>query len=184
VRHYSYSGKRDHSWETSWRSRLDTGRAKTDTGTEFQIALAITSLGVGGGAEGGVGLLRSLLGGAGKKQAAEVAEETAPAYARNAYKRLTPGERDAALEKAPVCVYCGQRPSNQADHVEALKADWYKRGWKDTRDVRSGRVNQPTNVTGACQPCNGSKGAKELGEGAGQWWPSGWSPGQWWPFGR
>ena len=98
VRKHTYSGNRDHSWETSWRSRLDTGRAKTDTGTEFQIAFAITSLGVGGAAEGGLGLLRSLLGSAGKKGAVEAVEETAPKYAYSAYKRMPPKQRTETLE--------------------------------------------------------------------------------------
>jgi hypothetical protein len=37
-------------------------------------------------------------------------------------------------------------------------------------------------TAGAAEPAVG-KGAREIGEGTGQWWPSGWPSGVWWPFG-
>jgi hypothetical protein len=45
--------------------------------------------------------------------------------------------------------------------------------------VRSARINDPDNLTGACISCNSSKGSKPLGEGEGEWTPPSeqWGPG-------
>jgi len=98
----------------------------------------------------------------------------APPFSRSEYPRLSPGEREAALAREPICQYCGKNPSTQVDHIESLKQDWTDGGWKDTRAARGARVNDPSNSAGACQSCNGSKGAKPIGQGPGQWWPPGW----------
>jgi hypothetical protein len=44
-------------------------------------------------------------------------------------------------------------------------------GWKDSRDARSARVNDPDNLAGACRSCNSSKQDKPLGAGQGGWSP-------------
>lgn len=114
--------------------------------------------------------------------AANAADEV-PAFARSQYSRMSTSQRAGALEKSPTCPYCGTRPSTQGDHITSLKRDWESGGWADDRITRSTRVHSSDNLIGACQPCNGSKGALEIGPGAGQWWPSGWPSGVWWPFG-
>lgn len=106
-----------------------------------------------------------------------------PAFARSQYSRMSTSQRAGALEKSPMCPYCGTRPSTQGDHITSLKRDWESGGWADDRITRSTRVNSSDNLIGACQPCNGSKGAREIGPGVGQWWPSGWPSGTWWTFG-
>lgn len=50
--------------------------------------------------------------------------------------------------------------------------------------TRTARQNAPGNLAGACEFCNLSKGARELGMGPGQWWPSGWEQGEWWAYGK
>jgi RHS repeat-associated protein len=120
---------------------------------------------------------------AGAGEAAAGEADTIPAYARSQYSRMTPGQRAGALDKSPTCPYCGARPSTQADHITSLKNDWESGGWADGKVTRSTRANGPDNLIGSCQPCNGSKGASEIGPGEGQWWPSGWPAGVWWPFG-
>lgn len=106
-----------------------------------------------------------------------------PAFARSQYGRVPAAERAAALERAPTCPYCGQRTSTQVDHITALRRDWDAGGWADDFATRTGRVNDPDNLVGACASCNGTKQARELGEGPGQWWPPGWPSGTWWPYG-
>jgi hypothetical protein len=76
----------------------------------------------------------------------------------------------------------GEAPSTQADHITSLKQDWESGGWSDERAARTARVNDPDNLIGACGPCNASKGASPLGQGARQWWPRAWG-NRWWPFG-
>ena len=97
-----------------------------------------------------------------------------PPYDRSEYPPLTKAQRDATLKREPTCQYCGQKPSTQADHIESLKQDWQNGGWKDTRAERGARVNDPSNLAGACESCNPSKGSKPIGQGPGQWWPPGW----------
>ncbi len=110
-------------------------------------------------------------------------EDLTPPYARKAYKRPTVSVRSTAIGKAPTCPYCGSSPSVEFEHVSPQKADWDSGGWLNSRDVRSARVNEPNNTTGACKPCNSSKQDKPLGDGPGKWWPSGWPTGVWWPYG-
>ncbi|MCM2419875.1 polymorphic toxin-type HINT domain-containing protein [Streptomyces sp. RKAG293] len=106
-----------------------------------------------------------------------------PKYTRREYKRPTTGVRLAAIAKSPTCPYCGERPSVEFEHVRPQKEDWDSGGWLSSRDVRSDRVNDPSNTTGACKPCNASKQDKPIGAGPGQWWPPGWTPGVMWPLG-
>lgn len=111
------------------------------------------------------------------------AARAVPAFARTQYGAVSGAERASVLARTPVCVYCGARPASQLDHISALKRDWDSGGWADDFATRTGRVNSPINLTGACAPCNASKGAREIGTGPGQWWPPGWPSGTWWPFG-
>ena len=111
------------------------------------------------------------------------AEAEVPAFARAQYGAVRTGDRAAAIEKSPTCPYCGQSPSTSVDHITSLKQDWTSGGWADDAATRTARVNGSDNLIGACISCNSSKAARELGEGAGQWWPSGWPSGVWWPFG-
>ncbi len=96
---------------------------------------------------------------------------------------MTAADRAGALEKAPTCPYCGDAPSTQVDHINALKQDWQSGGWVDDFATRTSRVNDPDNLIGACRTCNASKGARPIGTGSGEWWPAGWPEGVWWPFG-
>lgn len=57
------------------------------------------------------------------------------------------------------------------DHIRSQKQDWDEGGYEDPRDVRSERVNDISNLTGSCGPCNASKGAKPLGTKPGEWTP-------------
>jgi RHS repeat-associated protein len=91
-----------------------------------------------------------------------------PPYARNKYKSLTETERAAVKKKDPNCVYCETKPTTTVDHVRSQKQDWLEGGWKDSRDVRSQRINDSSNLRGACESCNPSKGSRELGT---QWIP-------------
>lgn len=111
------------------------------------------------------------------------AKDATPAFARSQYGRVGTADRAAAIEKSPTCPYCGQSPSSQVDHITSMKQDWTSGGWADDAATRTARVNDPDNLIGACASCNASKGAREIGEGAGQWWPSRWPSGVWWPFG-
>jgi RHS repeat-associated protein len=114
----------------------------------------------------------------GMKQAAKVVKATskkvtkgAPKYARNKYKSVTRTEKKRVLGENKTCVYCEKNPSTQVDHIRAQKQDWVEGGFKDSREVRSARVNDPSNLTGSCQSCNASKGSKPLGSGEGHWTP-------------
>lgn len=89
--------------------------------------------------------------------------EVIPQYARNKYSSVSKSEREAVLKKDPVCVYCGDKKSTTIDHVRSQKQDWVQGGWKDTKEARSARVNNPSNLSGACVSCNSGKGSKELG---------------------
>lgn len=80
-------------------------------------------------------------------------------------------------------MYCGESPATQLDHIDSLKQDWANGGWQDDYATRTARVNDSSNLTGACASCNAAKNANVLGEGEGEWWPSAWSSGEWWPFG-
>ncbi|MFB7224868.1 DNRLRE domain-containing protein [Streptomyces sp. NPDC056227] len=99
------------------------------------------------------------------------------------YKNMKAADRRKALNDNPTCVYCGNAPSEQADHIFPVRNYHYEGGWSLDKAGRSGEINTPGNLTGTCQPCNGSKNGKLLGDGPGEWWPSGWTPGSWWPFG-
>jgi hypothetical protein len=92
-------------------------------------------------------------------------------------------DRKAAIKANPDCVYCGRAKSTQADHIYPVALYHYARGWWRTRRERSDDINRRGNLTGACQPCNGSKNGRRLGWGPGLWWPPGWARGVWWPFG-
>jgi hypothetical protein len=99
------------------------------------------------------------------------ADNNVPKYARNKYKGVSQKEKTKVKAENPVCVYCDKKPSTTVDHVRSQKQDWVEGGWKDSREVRSARVNEPENLTGACRSCNSSKGSKPLGEADGQWIP-------------
>ena len=118
----------------------------------------------------------------GAATAADVGEAV-PAFARSQYGRVSSVERAAALDKSPICPYCGRSPSTQVDHITALRQDWQSGGWSDTYAARTARVSSSDNLIGACAPCNASKGARQIGESQGQWWPPGWQVGEWWPYG-
>ncbi|MFC5005353.1 polymorphic toxin-type HINT domain-containing protein [Dactylosporangium cerinum] len=85
-----------------------------------------------------------------------------PPYDRDQYYEVEEGMRNHILTNEPVCVYCGERPSTQIDHVISLKLDWITGGHADDIATRSNRVNREDNLRGSCAPCNLSKGAKEL----------------------
>ncbi|MGW0999840.1 polymorphic toxin-type HINT domain-containing protein, partial [Streptomyces sp. NPDC002523] len=111
-------------------------------------------------------------------------EGPAPKYDREKqFKKMKGSDRRAALNEYPTCVYCGVSPSTQADHIYPVKNYHQEGGWALDRAERSAEVNTPGNLTGACQPCNGSKNGSPLGDGPGEWWPPGWPAGSWWPFG-
>ena len=102
------------------------------------------------------------------KQLKKKCAEEIPKYSRNKYKRLTDKQRKDVLERDPDCVYCDKNPSETVDHVRSQKQDWAEGGYRDSRDVRSDRVNDPSNLRGSCGSCNSSKGSKELGT---EWTP-------------
>ena len=81
---------------------------------------------------------------------------------------MSRSEKKRVLEKNPTCVYCGKNKSTTVDHIRPQKQDWAEGGWKDSRQVRSDRVNDPSNLTGACRSCNSSKNSKVLGT---EWTP-------------
>jgi hypothetical protein len=111
----------------------------------------------------GFGIIRSA-GKAGVEAAVAAKNvENVPAYARNKYKALDSKTRQDVLSKDSVCVYCEVKPSTTVDHVRSQKQDWIEGGFKESRDVRSDRINNPKNLRGACNSCNPSKGSKELG---------------------
>jgi RHS repeat-associated protein len=109
------------------------------------------------------------------------AADEVPAYSRQAYGRPSAAQRAQTLEQSPTCSYCGESPSSQVDHVNSLKGDWQSGGYQDDYATRTARMNDPSNLTGSCASCNASKGASPIGQGPGQWWPSGWPSGVWWP---
>jgi hypothetical protein len=111
------------------------------------------------------------------------AGDEVPAFSRSAYGRVPGAARGQVLGENPTCVYCGENPANQVDHINSLRQDWESGGWSDEPAVRTARVNDPGNLTGACASCNASKGASPIGTGPGEWWPPGWPLGEWWPFG-
>ena len=106
-----------------------------------------------------------------------------PEYSRGQYGRVPRLLRALVLEQNSTCVYCGQSISNTLDHIDALKQDYARGELWDDYSVRTARVNDPSNLTGACGPCNFAKQASVLGEGSGEWWPRAWPQGEWWPFG-
>lgn len=61
------------------------------------------------------------------------------------YGRMSAAQRAAAFEKASTCPYCGEAPSTQVDHINALKQDWESGGWADDFATRTARVNDPDN---------------------------------------
>lgn len=101
-------------------------------------------------------------------KAADKAAKAAPKYARNKYTSVSQGEKTRVKQENPTCVYCEKRSSTTVDHIRSQKQDWVEGGWKDSKEVRSARVNDPSNLTGACSSCNPSKGSKELGT---EWTP-------------
>ncbi|WP_307831555.1 LamG-like jellyroll fold domain-containing protein [Nucisporomicrobium flavum] len=102
--------------------------------------------------------------GAGEGEGPESApqDESPPPYNRDEYDDVPEGMRNHILTNDPVCLYCRDARSTQVDHIYPLKADWLSGGYKDSREVRSARVNAESNLAGACGPCNASKGAREL----------------------
>jgi len=68
--------------------------------------------------------------------------------------------------------------------VMSQKEHYMHLGLEEDFVTRSGEVNAESNLVGACVSCNSAKGAKAIGSGPGEWWPTGWSEGAWWPFGR
>ena len=90
----------------------------------------------------------------------------------------------ALPEGNQICVHCGKTLSEQVDYIDSVKQDWEDGGWMDDRPVRTGRVNDPDNLTASCARCNASKGARSIGIASGQWWPPGWGEDELWPFGR
>jgi RHS repeat-associated protein len=107
-----------------------------------------------------------------------------PAYSRSAYKRPTASARNDALNRSPMCPYCGVNRSTDYEHVHnPQKLDWTNGGYMNSRDARSARVNDPSNTTGACGPCNSGKQDRPIGDGPGEYWPPAWPAGKPWPFG-
>ncbi len=107
-----------------------------------------------------------------------------PPYSRSQYKRPTTSVRNDALKRSPTCPYCGASRSTDYEHVyNPQKYDWARGGHVNSRDTRSGRVNDPSNTTGACGPCNSAKQDRPIGTGPGEYWPPSWPPGQPWPYG-
>jgi RHS repeat-associated protein len=106
-----------------------------------------------------------------KAQQVKDVTKSAPKYVRNKYKSVSQSEKTLVKKDNPICVYCEKKPSATVDHIRSQKQDWKEGGFKDSRNVRSARVNDPSNLTGACSSCNPSKGSKPLGTGVGQWTP-------------
>ena len=158
------------------------GLCATWTGDPLFVFTAMSLVPFGGASVLAVGA-KTLARGLVRTAVRDAAEDAVPAFARSQYGRMTAADRAGALERSPSCPYCGEAPSTQADHITSLKQDWTSGGWRDDVATRTARVNDSENLIGACGPCNASKGARQLGEGPGQWWPGGWGPGQWWPFG-
>ncbi|GAA2517238.1 polymorphic toxin-type HINT domain-containing protein [Winogradskya humida] len=114
------------------------------------------------------------------------AEGPAPKYNRRTqFTNMTNANRQDTLASDPICVYCGNSVSSQADHVYSVREYHQSGGWEGDKETRSADINQRGNLAGACQPCNGGggKGGKVLGPGPGEFWPPAWPAGQWWPFG-
>lgn len=105
-----------------------------------------------------------------------------PNFKRNKYPRANKNTSDAAKSKTETCAYCGERPPSTLDHILPLKKHWEAGGLNLSRLQRGKEINDLENLIGACLPCNAAKGARELGRGAGQFWPKAWKD-QWWLFG-
>ncbi|MBK5571810.1 RHS repeat-associated core domain-containing protein [Ensifer sp. SSB1] len=87
----------------------------------------------------------------------------APPYARDKYSKPSSEVRQETLSRDVDCVYCGEARSDTLDHVRSQKQDWVEGGYLDSKETRSGRVNDPSNLAGACRSCNSSKGSRRLG---------------------
>jgi hypothetical protein len=81
-----------------------------------------------------------------------------PAFSQSAYGRVSSEVRGQVLENNPTCVYCGENPADQVDHINSLKQDWESCGWPDEQAVRTATVNDAGNLTGSFASCNGAKG--------------------------
>jgi len=73
--------------------------------------------------------------------------------------------KDALAANGGKCTYCGANKATAADHIKPLKsyADDVNAGKISKADAVT-QANARENITGACTPCNSSKGAKELSE--------------------
>jgi RHS repeat-associated protein len=96
-----------------------------------------------------------------------------PPFARNLYPRVPRAVRDDVLGEGVTCFYCG-READTVDHVIAYKK-FHDEGM--SLDEARGLVNSEENLVAACQPCNSSKGARDIGGGPGEFYPEEPTPG-------
>ena len=146
-------------------------------GEPFDAADGLINLGRGNFGDAvlsGTSMLPFVGIGAGITKIGNKVDNFTPKYARNKYKRLSDETAEAVKKKEPVCQYCDKNPSDTVDHIISQKQDWLKGGWRDSRQTRSERINNPSNLAGACRPCNSSKGSKPIGNGLGEWQPPAW----------
>ena len=98
-------------------------------------------------------------------------------WGRANYPAIPHGNQVAALaQNGGQCVYCNAAASTQVDHVYPVQKHWITLGYQG---ANLAQVNDPSNLVGSCQPCNGSKTNHYLNN----WNPPGWGPGQWFPHG-
>ena len=98
-------------------------------------------------------------------------------WGRANYPAIPHGNQVAALaQNGGQCVYCNAAPSTQVDHVYPVQKHWITLGYQG---ANLAQVNDPSNLVGACQPCNGSKSNHYLNN----WNGHNWGPGQWFPHG-
>lgn len=83
--------------------------------------------------------------------------------AKDPRRGYTPAEREALHERAESrCEYCLEEVTLDASHADHMQPH------------SKGGLTDLDNGANACVRCNTSKGAKVIGRGAGQWWPTGW----------
>jgi RHS repeat-associated protein len=167
---------------------------RTSTGTHVQVSairrftrsLTVYNLTVDGihtyhvAAGGQNVLVHNCPNGAGNGGSSSGVPEYDPA---TSYSSLSWKIKTRVFKRMPMCAYCGRNKSTTVDHIRSKKQDWFEGGWEDTKAVRSARVNDDSNLTGACKSCNSSKGDLPLGRGRFEWWPFEWGD-QWWRFRR